>query len=188
VNACVGTLPEFMSADDASGSSTRPPRLRPTLRDARLVTSSDEFRTVAASALIELLDDRFDDALVATVDVLVRGAAANVVTDTILLNTTRSLSAINHVRNVIAKWIDATAFSSSLDESRKDPNFATLKRLSWAAVPGLLECMATGTARLQCAELLAEITSSDPTTDADLGNARQIGDAWIHWGRSRGLL
>ena len=94
----------------------------------------------------------------------------------------------SRVRDEIGAWIDSTAFTSSINEIRRNPHFEMLKRLGWLVVPELLAIITAGHARWQCAELLSEITGEDPVDDADLGDSDRIGKAWSEWGRTKSLL
>jgi hypothetical protein len=185
MNALADTRPDFVVPSvRVLGTSTEPPSLMRLMQEARLQMAGAELHTAASRFVADLRNTPMQaqmQLLAARVDAL----RDMVLIDTPPMRDTRPTSSL---RDIVEKWISATAFSSSLDENRRDPNFTVLKRLGWAAVPELLRCIANGIARLQCAELLSEITRADPISDADLGNARRIGNAWINWGRLRGLL
>jgi hypothetical protein len=194
VNARIDTRPNFIVPTiPAVGTSTAPPSYVRRLIEARLSTASETLHTGTPNVVYSILDDHAQRALAATA-----GVHANLVLvdGTMLDDPKRAIPANAHVlslfpttrvRDVLEKWLDATTLSSSLDEIRRDPNVAVLKRFGWAAVPELLAKISAGRSRVQCAELLTEITGDDPVTDADLGNAKKIGEAWMRWGRSRGL-
>lgn len=183
MSALADTRPDFVVPTVwLSGTSTEPPSLMRLMQEARLQMAGAELHTAASQFVVDLGNIQMQ-ALAAHVDTL-----RNMVLLDSPVQPMRNASPTSYLRNVVEKWISATAFSSSLDESRRDPNFAVLKRLGWAAVPELLRCISNGVARLQCAELLSDITRADPISESDLGNARRVGDAWINWGRLRGLL
>jgi hypothetical protein len=157
------------------------------LQEARLSLAGEELHTAVTPIVTNILDQQAR-IIASTKDLVASVVFVDAAILDVASNFRRLPNTTTHVLDIIAKWIEATAFSSSLDETRRDPNYSALKQLGWAAVPGLLTRMSSGTARLQCAELLAEITGADPISDADLGNARRIGEAWINWGRLKGLI
>jgi hypothetical protein len=188
MSVAVDTRPSFTvpSPPMSHGTSTAPPALPRRLLDAWLVTESDILQTAISHAI----SSRANIVVVDTEDLVMDLNSA--LTNIIYVDSARSglsggADEASSVGDVIERWINATKFSSSLDESRRDPRFTSLKQLGWAAVPALLARVSEGRARLQCAELLAEITGDDPVTDADLGNAKKIGEAWMRWARSRSL-
>ena len=99
-----------------------------------------------------------------------------------------SVSPQSKISAAVDAWLDSTYLMSSLDDIRRDPYHQLLRRVGWPAVPPLLARIREGQARIQCAELLTEITGDDPVVPADFGRADRVGDAWLAWGRLRGFL
>lgn len=89
---------------------------------------------------------------------------------------------------VIDAWLSETSTMSSIEDIRRNANYQLLRRIGWPVAAVLLRWVQNGVARLQCAELLTEITGEDPVDPVDYGNARRIGTAWLKWGLSKGFL
>jgi len=185
MSAHVATRPTFLPGRRTTDTdnSTAPMSLRMRWADADSIANEDMRRSsaaphselVLASASKELLE------FASTQSGSLRDHIGRIsLGSTITLNP--------RVRDEIDAWIDSTAFTSSIDEIRRDLHFGTLKRLGWLVVPELLATIAAGHARWQCAELLSEITGEDPVDDGDLGDSDRIGKAWTEWGRSKSLL
>ena len=86
-----------------------------------------------------------------------------------------------------AQWREDTRFESSLMQSITHPAYRAIVQLGQDAVPVLLK-------QLQQQQLepwffaLREITGVDPVASAQRGNMQAIAGAWLHWGRSHGLI
>jgi len=92
------------------------------------------------------------------------------------------------IARVVNAWLDATILMSSLHDVRRDPNYQLLANLGWPAVSVLLGQISGGRARIQCAELLTEITGDNPAARVVAGRADLIGQAWLSWGRRQGFI
>lgn len=90
-------------------------------------------------------------------------------------------------RALAETWRDDTRFESSLMQSISHPAYRSIVQLGEDVVPVLLREL-----QQQHPEpwflALREITGIDPVTPNARGNMRAIINAWLHWGRARGLL
>jgi hypothetical protein len=83
------------------------------------------------------------------------------------------------------EWKRNTAFSSSLSEIVLDPAYQQIIGLGIAAVPYILSDLSKGPNHWYWA--LAAITQENPAANAPAGDIEAICDAWLRWGRRRGL-
>jgi hypothetical protein len=95
---------------------------------------------------------------------------------------------VTEIFQVLAdQWREDTRFDSSLMHSIAHPAYRAIVQLGQDAVPVLLRQL-----QQQQPEpwflALREITGIDPVTPAQRGNMRALADAWLHWGRSHGLI
>ena len=83
------------------------------------------------------------------------------------------------------KWKRDTQYTSSLSEKYLHASYARMIGLGWAAVPFILASL-----RLEPDDwfyALRAITGADPVRAQHAGNMTKMSEAWIMWGRQRGL-
>lgn len=97
-----------------------------------------------------------------------------------------SLAAEVRFRELAARWSAETGHISSIDNLVAHPSYQEIIRLGWDVVPYLL-------ADLQKSKrfwfpALAAITTIRPFDPGDAGNNRRMTDAWLKWGKRKGLI
>ncbi|HYA18128.1 MAG TPA: hypothetical protein VEF06_11710 [Bryobacteraceae bacterium] len=86
--------------------------------------------------------------------------------------------------DLAAWWRRDTQFSSSLEEKVLHPAYQTIMTLGMAAVPLVLESLKQHRGHWFWA--LRFMTGADPVPEG--ANVNQARDAWLEWGRQKGLL
>jgi hypothetical protein len=90
------------------------------------------------------------------------------------------------LRRLEAQWLADTQFLSDARRIIDHPAFRQIVALGREAVPTLLRDLQAQPSLWVWA--LSEMTGEDPVTPADAGNVRKMSDAWVAWGKARGLL
>ena len=84
------------------------------------------------------------------------------------------------------EWRSATLFDSFVGDLDQDPPYQAIIAMGEAALPWILRDLAqTGDHWFHA---LHEITGENPAADAQPGRIGEFRDAWLQWGRDRGLL
>lgn len=89
-------------------------------------------------------------------------------------------------RTFADEWRRATRFQSSLDRITNHPAYRAVVELGEDVIPLVLGELETRPEPWFAA--LREIAKVDPVKPEDRGNMRAMADAWIRWGRDRGLI
>jgi hypothetical protein len=89
-------------------------------------------------------------------------------------------------RSLAQEWRDATKFQSLLKNSTSHPTYRAIVHLGDEIVPLLLQELERRPEPWFAA--LREITGADPVTPAERGKMQAMADAWLRWGRGRGLI
>ena len=85
-----------------------------------------------------------------------------------------------------AEWARETRFQSSTTEIAIHPAYQRIIGMGPAALPFILDRLSQRTEHWFWA--LGAITGEDPVEPADAGKVEAMTDAWLRWGRSRGLI
>jgi hypothetical protein len=88
-------------------------------------------------------------------------------------------------RRLEAQWREDTQFLSDANRIIEHPAFQQIIALGKDVVPLLLRDLEAQPSLWVWA--LPEITGEDPVPAADAGNIRKMTDAWLKWGRGKGL-
>ena len=84
------------------------------------------------------------------------------------------------------EWRNATMFDAFVGDLDQDPRYQAIIAMGEAAVPWILRDLAqTGDHWFHA---LRAITGEDPAADAQPGRIGEFRDAWLQWGRDRGLV
>lgn len=86
--------------------------------------------------------------------------------------------------SLVARWRDATRFTSSGTQRVAHPAYLEIIGMGEAALPLILEDLAR-TEDLW-APALAAISGTDPTSEDDWGDLPAMARSWLRWGRERG--
>jgi hypothetical protein len=84
------------------------------------------------------------------------------------------------------EWSRNTGHISSVSDLINDPIYQEIISLGWPAVPFLLGDLERN--KRFWFPALAAITGLRPFDSKDLGNYRLMTDAWLRWGRRKGLI
>lgn len=84
------------------------------------------------------------------------------------------------------EWREAVRYQSSLMQAVNHPAYRAVVELGDEIVPQLLRELRRNPEPWFLA--LREITGVDPARPEHRGNLRAIADAWVRWGRERGLV
>lgn len=85
-----------------------------------------------------------------------------------------------------AAWRTATAFSSTTTEIILDPNYQQIIGMGVAVVPLILQELRNDPDHWYWA--LAAITGANPTKNVPEGDLQATCDAWLDWGKRRGIV
>lgn len=85
-----------------------------------------------------------------------------------------------------ADWSDNTRHVSSINDLTSYPSYQEIIALGWDVVPLLLKDLQENK-RFWFPALYA-ITKVRPFDPSDAGNGRRMTDAWIKWGKRKGLI
>lgn len=83
------------------------------------------------------------------------------------------------------KWIRDTQFVSSLTDKYLHPSYARIMGMGRPAVPLILERLQRRPSDWFYA--LRAMTGENPVKSADAGNVEKMSQAWLDWGREKGL-
>lgn len=100
--------------------------------------------------------------------------------------TYREAALIEVFHQLATEWRAATRFQSSLVQAANHPAYRAIVQLGTEVVPVLLRELQRQPQPWFLA--LRELTGADPVGPRHRGNVRAIADAWLHWGRDRGLI
>ena len=87
-------------------------------------------------------------------------------------------------RRLEAIWEAETLFLSDAHRIIEHPAFQEILSLGEAVIPFMLHDLEQGPRQWVWA--LSRITGENPVPPADAGNLRQMGKAWLCWGRENG--
>ncbi len=88
-------------------------------------------------------------------------------------------------RRLEAQWREDTQFLSDAKRIIEHPAFQQIIALGIEVVPFLLRDLEVQPSLWVWA--LPEITGEDPVPAADAGDIRKMRDAWLNWGRAKGI-
>ena len=84
------------------------------------------------------------------------------------------------------EWRAAGQFDAFASDPDQDPRYRAIIEMGEAAVPWILRDLSqTGDHWFHA---LRAITGENPAADAQPGRIREFRDAWLQWGRERGLV
>jgi hypothetical protein len=89
-------------------------------------------------------------------------------------------------RELADKWSEETGHVSSINDRISNPEYREIVKLGWEVVPNLLADLER-THRFWF-PALTEITGLRPFDQSDAGNLRRMTEAWIRWGKKKGLI
>lgn len=89
-------------------------------------------------------------------------------------------------RRLAAQWQRDTQFLSDTGKIIRHPAFQEIVSLGDAVVPLMLADRNASPALWVWA--LPDITGEDPVPADDRGNIRKMGEAWVRWGRAKGII
>ena len=84
-----------------------------------------------------------------------------------------------------SQWRQETAYQSSSTRIKSHPAFRAVVRMGEAVVPLLLRDLQTSASLWVWA--LLEITGENPASPEDGGNIAKMTEAWLRWGKNKGL-
>lgn len=84
------------------------------------------------------------------------------------------------------EWVSQTAGLSSMTARRRHPAYARIRALGTPAIPLLLRALEERPS--YWFPLLREISHENPVSDSDLGDYDKMANAWLAWGRERGIV
>lgn len=100
--------------------------------------------------------------------------------------TYREAALADLFHSLTEEWRSATRFQSSMAQITAHPSYRAIARLGDEVVPLLLRDMQRTHAPWFGA--LREITGIDPVRPDQHGDIRAMAEAWLCWGRERGLI
>jgi hypothetical protein len=89
-------------------------------------------------------------------------------------------------RTLADEWSARTQHISSNKDLITDPNYRQIVKLGWSVVPLLLKDMRDN--KRFWFPALYEITNVRPFDPSDAGNGKRMLEAWMKWGRLKGLI
>jgi len=89
-------------------------------------------------------------------------------------------------RRLSDRWRQQTAFSSSTTATAMHPDYQAIIGMGQPALPWILEALQEGGGDWYWA--LKAISGIDPVPPKDRGAIPRMKNAWLDWGRARGLL
>lgn len=84
------------------------------------------------------------------------------------------------------RWSRTTAHISSVEDLVSHPDYQAIINLGWDVVPLLLKDLQKN--KRFWFPALTAITKVRPFDPSDAGNGRRMTDAWIKWGKRKGLI
>lgn len=100
--------------------------------------------------------------------------------------TALHINAQTQFESAAKQWSDETAGHSSMTARKRHPAYQKLVSLRWDAVPFLLKALQVSPD--YWFPILHEITGENPVHPNDRGDYNKMRDAWLSWGRDRGLI
>ncbi len=85
-----------------------------------------------------------------------------------------------------AQWKDDTGLMSSVKRMVAHPAHQEIVRMGWDAVPLILCDLQEHPYHWFVA--LSAITHENPVPEEDVGYVNKMADAWLSWGRNKGLI
>src|SRR5688572_5568498 len=101
------------------------------------------------------------------------------------LRSASNESVEERLRQLETQWKADTEFLSDAGKIVKHPAFRAIIALGEPVVPLLLKDLEGKSSLWVWA--LPEITGENPVSEADGGNIRKMTEAWLEWGREKGL-
>jgi hypothetical protein len=89
-------------------------------------------------------------------------------------------------RQLAAQWSEETSHVSSVTRATAHPNYLAIINLGWDVVPLMLQDLQNDKGFWYPA--LNAITGIRPFDPKDAGNSRRMTQAWMNWGRKKGLI
>jgi hypothetical protein len=84
------------------------------------------------------------------------------------------------------KWKKETQFTSSLSDKYLHESYAGIIGMGPVAIPLILSSLRRSPTDWFYA--LRAITAANPVADQDAGDVKKMTEAWLRWGRERGLI
>lgn len=88
--------------------------------------------------------------------------------------------------DLAARWQAETRHISSLADLASHPSYQEIVKLGWDVVPVLLSDLQRN--KRFWFPALYQITNVRPFDPSDAGNGKRMTDAWITWGKRKGLI
>jgi len=89
-------------------------------------------------------------------------------------------------RKLATEWLGEVGSVSSLEALTSHPKYREIIRLGWEVVPSLLADLQQN--RGYWFTALNEITGIRPFDPSDAGKTKRMTEAWINWGKRRGII
>lgn len=103
-----------------------------------------------------------------------------------IVNAPATLTVTEEFEALARQWKAKTALLSSTSAMVRHPAYRAVIALGWPVVPLLLRDLERE--RTHWFEALQAITSEDPVTPDQWGKIPVMTEAWLRWGRDRGLI
>lgn len=100
--------------------------------------------------------------------------------------TTEAHLIVDRFRQLADDWSSNTNHISSIDDLTSYPSYREIIGLGWDVVPFLLKDLQEN--KRFWFPALAAITNVRPFDSSDAGNGKRMTDAWIRWGKRKGLI
>ena len=88
--------------------------------------------------------------------------------------------------NLATEWLSEVGSVSSVDALTSHPKYRDIVRLGWDVVPFLLADLQQNRGFWFTA--LSEITGIRPFDPSDAGKSKRMTEAWINWGKRKGII
>ncbi len=86
------------------------------------------------------------------------------------------------------RWLRETQLHSSINSITRHPCFTQIKLMGPQVIVFVLERMSQGEVRVHWFPLLKDLSGEDPVEPHSRGRVREMADAWIDWGRAKGII
>jgi hypothetical protein len=96
------------------------------------------------------------------------------------------LSVAEKFKKLSAQWSAEVSYVSSTTRATAHPNYQAIIKLGWDAVPLMLKDLQNN--RGFWFPALNAITGIRPFDQKDAGNSRRMTQAWLNWGKRKGLI
>ena len=108
--------------------------------------------------------------------------------DRTILDRVVEYSYRSHFDEIAQRWLDETGWMSSIGAITRHPGYRQIVDLGIPAAKFALERLARGDVRVQWFPVLRDVTGTDPVPREARGDVPAMTEAWVAWGRARGLI